>query len=92
MLDVQDFIKDRGGDPQKILESQQRRYASQEVVQEVQDLFEDSRTSIDRVSPYYHEYSNAHLLQQATQLHKRNQRSMGSRRTSRREKRYFTFC
>lgn len=43
MLDVNDFIKERGGDPGKIKESQRRRYAPVEVVDEVIALFEDAR-------------------------------------------------
>jgi len=43
MLDVNDFIKDRGGNPEKIRESQRRRHASVEIVDEVIDMFEDHR-------------------------------------------------
>lgn len=43
MLDVTDFIKERGGDPEKIRESQRRRYAKVEVVDEVITMFEDHR-------------------------------------------------
>jgi seryl-tRNA synthetase len=45
MLDVNDFITERGGNPEKIRESQRRRYASVEVVDEVIALFEDHRKS-----------------------------------------------
>jgi seryl-tRNA synthetase len=45
MLDVNDFIAERGGNPEKIRESQRRRYASVEVVDEVIALFEDHRKS-----------------------------------------------
>jgi seryl-tRNA synthetase len=45
MLDILDFIKERGGDPEKIKESQRRRYASVEVVDEVVELYEDHRRS-----------------------------------------------
>lgn len=45
MLDVQDFIKERGGDPEKIRESQRRRSAPVEVVDEIIALFEDHRQS-----------------------------------------------
>jgi seryl-tRNA synthetase len=45
MLDILDFIKERGGDPEKIKESQRRRFASVEVVDEVIDLYEDHRRS-----------------------------------------------
>jgi len=43
MLDVNDFIKDRGGNPEKIKESQRRRHAPVEVVDEVIEMFEDHR-------------------------------------------------
>ncbi|KAI2473769.1 seryl-tRNA synthetase [Annulohypoxylon bovei var. microspora] len=43
MLDVQDFITERGGNPEKIRESQRRRYAPVEVVDEVIAMFEDHR-------------------------------------------------
>ena len=45
MLDVFDFIVDKGGDPQKVKQSQQRRYAPEAVVQEVQELYEEARRS-----------------------------------------------
>lgn len=43
MLDVFDFIVEKGGDPQKIKRSQQLRYASEAIVEEVQGLYEDAR-------------------------------------------------
>jgi seryl-tRNA synthetase len=43
MLDVNDFIAERGGDPEKIRESQRRRHASVEVVDEIIALFDDHR-------------------------------------------------
>ncbi|KAI0167055.1 seryl-tRNA synthetase [Hypoxylon sp. FL1284] len=43
MLDVQDFIAERGGNPELIRESQRRRYAKVEVVDEVIEMFEDHR-------------------------------------------------
>jgi seryl-tRNA synthetase len=43
MLDVIDFIKERGGDPEKIRESQRRRHAPVEVVDEVITLWENHR-------------------------------------------------
>lgn len=45
MLDVNDFITERGGNPQKIKESQRRRYAPEEAVDEVIALYEDHRKS-----------------------------------------------
>lgn len=43
MLDINDFIKERGGDPNKIKESQRRRHAPEEAVDEVIALFEEHR-------------------------------------------------
>jgi hypothetical protein len=43
MLDIADFIVEKGGNPQKVKESQKRRYASEEVVDEVIALYEDHR-------------------------------------------------
>ncbi|KAI0592979.1 seryl-tRNA synthetase [Biscogniauxia sp. FL1348] len=43
MLDVLDFIAERGGNPEKIRESQRRRYASVEVVDEIIKEWEDHR-------------------------------------------------
>ena len=45
MLDVSDFIEEKGGDPKKIRESQRRRYAPEEAVDEVIALYEDHRKS-----------------------------------------------
>ncbi len=45
MLDVNDFIAERGGNPKNIRESQQKRHAPEEVVDEVIALFEDHRRS-----------------------------------------------
>ena len=46
MLDVSDFIVEKGGDPNIIRESQRRRYAPEELVDQVIALFEDHRRSI----------------------------------------------
>lgn len=43
MLDVIDFIADRGGDPKKVKESQRKRHAPEGVVDEVIALYEDAR-------------------------------------------------
>ena len=43
MLDVFDFIVDKGGDPKKVRESQRRRNAPEEDVDEVINLYEDAR-------------------------------------------------
>ena len=46
MLDIQDFITERGGNPEKIRESQRKRHDAVEVVDEVIAMFEDHRKSI----------------------------------------------
>jgi seryl-tRNA synthetase len=43
MLDLADFITDRGGDPNKIKESQRRRSAPEAAVDEVISLYEEAR-------------------------------------------------
>ncbi|KAK4127701.1 serine-tRNA ligase [Parathielavia appendiculata] len=43
MLDVNDFIVERGGNPERIRESQRRRHAPVQVVDEVIAMFEDHR-------------------------------------------------
>jgi len=43
MLDVIDFIAERGGNPEKIRESQRRRHAPVEIVDEIIALWEDHR-------------------------------------------------
>lgn len=37
-LDINDFRKEKGGDPEKIKESQKKRYAKVELVDEVVEL------------------------------------------------------
>ena len=49
MLDVSDFIVDKGGDPKKIRESQRRRNAPEEIVDQVIALYEDHRRSMFRL-------------------------------------------
>lgn len=51
MLDIVDFIKERGGDPNLIRENQRRRYAPEEAVDEVITLYEDHRKSILSMFP-----------------------------------------
>lgn len=46
MLDVSDFVLDKGGDPNKIRESQRRRNAPESAVDQVIALYEDHRRSI----------------------------------------------
>ncbi|KAF2184681.1 serine-tRNA ligase [Zopfia rhizophila CBS 207.26] len=43
MLDVNDFIAERGGNPEKIRESQRKRHANVEIVDEIIRDFEDHR-------------------------------------------------
>ena len=43
MLDITDFITERGGDPEKIRESQRRRGEPVEIVDEIIRMFEDHR-------------------------------------------------
>ncbi|MCJ1273007.1 Cytosolic seryl-tRNA synthetase [Puttea exsequens] len=43
VLDIQDFIVERGGDPVKIKESQRRRHAPESVVDDIIAIFEDHR-------------------------------------------------
>jgi seryl-tRNA synthetase len=43
MLDVVDFIAERGGDPKKIRESQRLRNAPESAVDEVIKLYEEHR-------------------------------------------------
>ena len=45
MLDVTDFIIERGGNPENIRESQRRRYAPVEIVDEVISMWNDHRRS-----------------------------------------------
>lgn len=53
MLDVVDFIKERGGDPNSIRESQRRRYAPEGAVDEVVALYEDHRKSMPFTHPMH---------------------------------------
>lgn len=45
MLELNDFLKDRGGNPEKVKQSQRRRHAPEEAVDEVIAMFEDHRTT-----------------------------------------------
>lgn len=48
MLDVEDFIEERGGNPEKIRESQRRRHAPVELVDEVINLWQEARRGESR--------------------------------------------
>ncbi|KAL3469281.1 hypothetical protein BJX99DRAFT_241708 [Aspergillus californicus] len=50
MLELADFITDRGGDPNKIKESQRRRSAPEAAVDEVISLYEEARAARYNVS------------------------------------------
>jgi len=50
MLDVLDFIAERGGDPKKVMESQRRRYASADIVEEVTNLWQDAHKTRYKVT------------------------------------------
>lgn len=43
MLDINDFIKERGGNPDKIKDSQRRRYTSEQIIDEIVEAYEDYR-------------------------------------------------
>ncbi|KAF2405270.1 seryl-tRNA synthetase [Trichodelitschia bisporula] len=43
MIEIQDFIVERGGNPEKIRESQRRRGAPVEIVDQIIEMFEDHR-------------------------------------------------
>lgn len=43
MLDILDFIVDKGGDRGKIIQSQERRNASTKLIDEVIKLYEEHR-------------------------------------------------
>ena len=45
MLDVVDFIQERGGDLKKLYESQRKRHAPENAIDEVIALYEDHRSS-----------------------------------------------
>jgi seryl-tRNA synthetase len=45
VLDATDFITERGGNPELIRESQRRRHASVEAVDEIIAMWQDHRTS-----------------------------------------------
>lgn len=51
MLDINDFIAARGGNPDKIKESQKRRGKPVEIVDQVIEAFEEQRKGIP--PPYF---------------------------------------
>jgi hypothetical protein len=60
MLDVLDFITERGGNPEKIRESQRRRYADEKVVDEIIAQWEDHRKSLSSPPLMMKHYSLTH--------------------------------
>lgn len=48
MLDVNDLIVERGGDPNKVKESQRRRHAPESLVDEVIALYEEARAGMSQ--------------------------------------------
>jgi seryl-tRNA synthetase len=73
MLDIFDFIVEKGGNPEKIKESQRRRYAPEEAVDEVIALYEDHRKSeYGAPDDYRCRFSDCPTAQyQATQINER---------------------
>lgn len=51
MLDILSFIEEKGGNPELIRESQRRRHAPVEVVDEVIALYDVWRKGIPRLHP-----------------------------------------
>lgn len=51
MLDIADFIVEKGGDPNKIRESQRRRYAPEDAIDQVISLYESHRKSTFYTTP-----------------------------------------
>lgn len=59
-LDILDFIKERGGDPEKIKKSQRARSAPEEAVDEVIALYEDHRKSEQYIGILFANHSLIH--------------------------------
>ena len=67
MLDVLDFVAEKGGDPKNVRESQRRRYAPEGAVDEVIALYEDHRKGKSSASLLTPSADRA-ALQQTTKL------------------------
>lgn len=65
MLDVSDFIVEKGGDPNKIRESQRRRHAPEDAVDQVIALYEDHRKS---TSSNTYNHTIQHVLTSASKV------------------------
>ena len=61
MLDVFDFIEDKGGDAKKLKESQRRRYGPEDVVEGVQTLYENARKGANLVYSLLQQTSHGRL-------------------------------
>jgi seryl-tRNA synthetase len=79
MLDIVDFITERGGNPQLIKQSQRRRHAPEEVVDEVIALYEDHRRSMSSRTTASKLTALTDMLQQTTKIHRSKRKSMISR-------------
>ncbi|CAI7642164.1 unnamed protein product [Penicillium glandicola] len=69
MLDLADFVTERGGDLKKIKESQQKRFAPEETVDEVVTLYEEARRARYDVSQMG---SQINAVQKAIGMKKKN--------------------
>ena len=69
MLDVVDFIADRGGDPKKIRESQRLRNAPESAVDEVIALYEQHRRGVSTLPILSRDCADS-LAQLAMQSHR----------------------
>jgi seryl-tRNA synthetase len=68
MLDVNDFIAEKGGDAKKIKDSQGKRFAPQELVDQVQTMYEDHKKSM-----YRHTWTQRSSLTRSTARYEADQ-------------------
>ncbi|KAB8240058.1 hypothetical protein BDV35DRAFT_374755 [Aspergillus flavus] len=77
MLDIADFVSDRGGNPNKVKESQRKRFAPESVVDEILTLYEEARrgtffkdfiTSPKKVNRLKHAAARYEVMQIGSQL------------------------
>lgn len=88
MLDITDFVTDRGGNPNKIKESQRKRFAPESAVDEVIALYEEARRGI--IGPGERrraEYADTSLIQHDMRWGKLAPKSMLSSKRSGRKRR-----
>ena len=75
MLDILDFVEEKGGDPRRIRESQRRRHAPETIVDDVLALYEDHKKSMrPSVRKLVEFQSLIAVLQLNTQLHRSDHR------------------